>query len=159
MEEGLDGIANDKGDWVSLVQSFYTPLSERLDAAAAIERVKLEDELTEETCPNCERQLAVKTGRFGKFLACTGYPDCKYTKSYRKKTGVACPECGGDLVEKRSKKGRTFYGCSNYPECNFATFARPVKDPCPLCGSLMTEFRGKQAKCTKCGHTVKLQQD
>ena len=129
------------------------------DASEQMEKVKLADELTDETCPNCGQQLAIKTGRFGKFLACTGYPECKFTRSYQKKTGVLCPQCGGDLVERRSRKGRIFYGCSNYPTCNFAAFARPLREPCPQCGGLMTEFRDKQAKCTKCGHVGKLAEE
>jgi len=160
MEDELDGIANKKGDWMNLVRDFYAPFEKSLtDASQRMERVALADELTEETCPTCGRPLAIKTGRFGKFLACTGYPECKFTRSYQKKTGVECPQCGGDLVERRSKKGRTFYGCSNYPGCNFALFAKPVAEFCPRCGALMTEYRGSQARCTKCGHTEKLPQD
>jgi len=160
MEDELDGVANNHGDWVGVVEEFYTPFEKSLnDAAEQLEKVKLADELTDETCPNCGRQLVIKTGRFGKFLACTGYPECKFTRSYQKKTGIVCPECGGDLVERRSKKGRIFYGCGNYPTCKFATFARPLREPCPQCGGLMTEFRGKQAKCTRCGHIGKLAED
>ena len=160
MEDELDEIASDKGNWVDVVQDFYTPFEKSLsNASQAMERVELPVELTEETCPKCDKPLAVKTGRFGKFLACTGYPDCKYTKSYQKKTGVECPKCGGDLVERRSKKGRTFYGCSNYPKCDFAIFAKPLSTPCPQCGSIMTEYRNTEAKCTKCGHREKLPQD
>ena len=121
--------------------------------------MKLPDELTDETCPNCGRPLAIKTGRFGKFLACTVYPDCKYTKSFQKKTGAICPQCGGELVERRSKKGRTFYGCSNYPSCNFAVFSRPLPEACPRCGALMTEYRGNQAKCTKCNYRGRIPQE
>ena len=160
MEDDLDGIAKENGDWVGVVQGFYTPFEKSLDKASrSIEPVELPEELTDETCPECGRLLAVKTGRFGKFLACTGYPECRFTRSYQKKTGVQCPQCGGDLVEKRSKKGRTFYGCSNYPACGFAAFSRPLPDPCPQCGALMTEYRGSQAKCTKCGHRQRLSQD
>ncbi len=160
LEDELDEIANDKGDWVEVVQDFYSPLEKHLATAAEqIEKVKLADELTDETCPNCGRQLAIKTGRFGKFLACTGYPECKYTRSYQKKTGAICPQCGGDLIERRSKKGRTFYGCSNYPGCNFAVFSRPLPEPCPQCGALLTEYRGNQARCTKCSYRGKIPQE
>jgi DNA topoisomerase-1 len=160
LEDELDEIANDKGNWVEVVQDFYSPLEKRLATAAEqIERVKLADELTDETCPNCGKQLAIKTGRFGKFLACTGYPECKYTRSYQKKTGAICPQCGGDLIERRSKKGRTFYGCSNYPGCNFAVFSRPLPEPCPRCGALLTEYRGNQARCTKCNYRGRIPQE
>jgi len=160
LEDELDGIANNKGNWVDIVQDFYTPLEKNLASATEqIKKVKLPDELTDETCPNCGRPLAIKTGRFGKFLACTGYPDCKYTRSFQKKTGAICPQCGGELVERRSKKGRTFYGCSNYPSCNFAVFSRPLPEPCPRCGALMTEYRGNQAKCTKCSYRGRIPQE
>jgi DNA topoisomerase-1 len=160
LEDDLDEIANNRGDWVETVQDFYTPLEKKLATASEqIEKIKLADELTDETCPNCNRQLAIKTGRFGKFLACTGYPDCKYTRSYQKKTGAICPQCGGDLVERRSKKGRTFYGCSNYPGCNFAVFSRPLPEPCPKCSALMTEYRGSQARCTKCSYRGRIPQE
>ncbi len=160
MEDELDSVANNSGNWVSVVEEFYKPFAKSLDdASEQMEKVKLADELTDETCPNCGQQLAIKTGRFGKFFACTGYPECKFTRSYQKKTGVLCPQCGGDLVERRSRKGRIFYGCSNYPKCNFAVFQRPLREPCPQCGGLMTEFRDKQAKCTKCGHVGKLAEE
>ena len=160
MEDELDEVANAKGNWVDVVQNFYTPFEKSLaEASRVIERVELPVELTDEICPKCGKPLAVKTGRFGKFLACTGYPECKHTKSYQKKTGVKCPQCDGDLVERRSKKGRTFYGCSKYPDCDFAIFTKPLAKPCPQCGSIMTEYRNTQAKCTKCGHLEKLPQE
>jgi DNA topoisomerase-1 len=158
MENELDEIAEQKRQWVSTVQEFYAPLQSNLDKAASqMERVKLPDEVVEEACPRCGKQLAVKTGRFGKFLACSGYPDCKFTKSFQIKTGVKCPKCGtGDLVQRVSKKKRVFYGCSNYPKCDFALNLKPLTDPCPKCGSLMTVFKQKWAKCTKCTHREKL---
>ncbi|MFC2019458.1 type I DNA topoisomerase [Chloroflexota bacterium] len=156
MEGELDKIANENLDWVSVVQDLYTPLEESLQAASqAIERVKLADEVTSETCPKCGLPLVVKFGRFGKFLACSGYPECKYTQPFQIKVGVKCPKCGSDLVEKISKKKRTFYGCSNYPKCTFATNARPLPQPCPKCGGLLTLYRGKQAKCSQCDYQGK----
>ena len=122
-----------------------------------MEKVKVADELTEEQCPKCGKPLAVKTGRFGKFLACSGYPQCKYTKSFQVKTGVTCPQCGGDLVKRVSKKKRTFYGCGNYPRCQFAIFLQPLPQPCPQCGGLLTNYRTKWAKCTKCDYKAKLE--
>ena len=102
-------------------------------------------------------KLVIKVGRYGKFLACSGYPECKFTKSYQVKTGVECPQCGGELVEKVNKKRRTFYGCGNYPKCSFATNFKPLPHPCPKCDGLLTEYRGKQTKCTKCSYRGKLQ--
>jgi DNA topoisomerase-1 len=160
MEKELDEIANENRDWVGVVRDFYAPFEKSLaDASEVMERVKLADELVEETCPKCEKPLAIKTGRYGKFLACSGYPECKFTKPYQIKLGVNCPECGSELIERLSKKRRIFYGCSNYPNCRFASNFRPLPDPCPNCGGLLTLYRGKQAKCTKCSYRGKIEQD
>jgi len=151
MESGLDKVAEEKADWVKLIRDFYTPFSKDLaESAEKIEKVELTPEEVDETCPNCNKNLIVKTGRFGKFLACPGYPECKFTKSYQIKTGVKCPECDGDIVKRKSKKNKTFYGCGNYPDCQFATHMEPFPEPCPKCGSLMVKYRGKTKKCTKC---------
>jgi len=161
LENELDDIAEQKRQWVNVVNDFYRPLEGRLAKAAdVIERVKLPDEVTEEICPKCGKSLVVKTGRFGKFLACSGYPDCKYTQSFQIKTGVKCPKCGvGELVQRfNKKKHQTFYGCNRYPECDFATNFKPLPDPCPKCGGLMTVYREKWARCTKCKHQVRLEQ-
>ncbi|MBE9513173.1 MAG: type I DNA topoisomerase [Chloroflexi bacterium] len=159
MEAELDEIANKQRGWVDVIQHFYTPFEKSLENASQLmEKVKLADELTEETCPKCGKPLAVKTGRYGKFLACSGYPDCKYTKSFQIKTGISCPECGNELVQRVSKKKRTFYGCSNYPNCKFITNFRPLPQPCPKCGGLLTMYREKQSKCTKCDYKGKLEE-
>ncbi|MCK4368574.1 MAG: type I DNA topoisomerase [Dehalococcoidales bacterium] len=156
MEEELDKVANENKDWVTVVQDFYIPFEQSLQSAAELmEKVKLE-ELTDEICPECGKPLVIKTGRYGKFLACSGYPKCKYTKSFQVKVGVKCPQCGGELVERKSKKKRTFYGCSNYPDCKFILNARPLPQPCPKCGGLLTVYRRNLAKCTKCQYRGKL---
>ena len=160
MEEGLDEVANQNRDWVGVVQDFYIPFEKSLQSASLLmEKVKLADELTEEICPECGKPLVIKIGRYGKFLACSGYPECKYTKAFQVKIGVSCPQCGSELVERMSKKKRVFYGCSNYPHCQFATNFRPLPQPCPKCGGLLTLYHGKLAKCTKCEYKGKLQQD
>ncbi len=160
MEDELDDIVEEKKDWVSVVQAFYTPLEKDLENAfQLIDKVKLADELTDEICPKCGKPMAIKMGRYGKFLACSGYPECKSTKPYLVKIGVNCPQCGSELIERMSKKKRIFYGCSNYPECRFATNFRPLPQPCPRCGGLLTLYMGKLAKCTKCEYKGKLQQD
>ena len=157
MEDELDEIAGDKKkDWVGVVRDFYTPFEKDLTKAAqVIERVKIPDEVTDELCPE-GHPMVIKMGRFGKFLACSKYPEHKYTRSFQIKTGVKCPECGGDLIQRVSKKKRTFYGCSKYPECKFAVNARPIPQPCPACGGLMTVYGKNQARCIKCGHREKL---
>ncbi|MDD5190950.1 MAG: type I DNA topoisomerase [Dehalococcoidales bacterium] len=151
MEDELDEIAEQKKSWGTVIKDFYTPFEKTLtNAKDVIERVKMADEITTEVCEKCGKPMAIKTGRFGKFLACTGYPDCKTTKKYQIKTGVSCPECGSELVRRNSKKNKVFYGCSNYPNCKFAANAKPLPQKCPECGGLLTEYKEKQAKCTKC---------
>ncbi len=152
MEDELDEIADDKRDWVSVVRDFYKPLEKNLDNASLMDRVKLADEVTGETCPKCGKSIVVKAGRYGKFLACSGYPECKYTQSFKVKIGVKCPQCGGELIERVNKKKRTFYGCGNYPNCTFATNFKPLPQPCPKCGSLMTVYKEKWSKCSKCSY-------
>ncbi len=160
MEGELDEIAQKSRDWVGVVQDFYTPFEKSLDNASQLmEKVKLADELTDEVCPKCGKPMVVKVGRYGKFLACSGYPECKSTKPFQIKLGVKCPECGSEMVQKVSRKKRTFYGCSNYPNCKFATNLRPLPYPCPKCGGLLTVYRGKQAKCTKCAYKGNVKQD
>ncbi len=157
MEDELDEIAHDNRDWVQVVQGFYTPFAESLkNASQLMEKVKLADELTTEVCPECGKPIIIKLGRYGKFLACSGYPECKYTKSFQIKLGVKCPLCGSELIERINKKKRTFYGCSNYPNCDFATNFRPLPQPCPKCGGLLTLYREKWAKCTKCKYRGKV---
>jgi DNA topoisomerase-1 len=158
MEDELDKIANENKDWVTVVQDFYIPFDQSLqNASQLMERVKLE-EPTNEICPQCGKPIVIKFGRYGKFLACSGYPECRYTKPFLVKIGVKCPQCGGEIVEKRSKKKRTFYGCSNYPNCKFAINVRPLPQPCPQCGGLLTTYRRNWTKCTKCEYRGKIKE-
>jgi DNA topoisomerase-1 len=158
MEDELDKIAHEKKDWVRVVQDFYIPFEKSLQSASELmEKVKLE-EITEEICPKCEKPLVIKFGRYGKFVACSGYPECNYTKPFLVKIGVKCPQCGGEIVERISKKRRTFYGCSNYPDCRFITNLKPLSKPCPQCGGLLTAYRRNWAKCTKCEYKGKLEE-
>jgi len=160
METYLDNIANNNMKWTDALGEFYAPFESSLEKASQLmEKVKLTEELTDEVCPKCGKPMIVKIGRFGKFLACSGYPECKSTKPFQVKVGVKCPQCGGELVEKVSKKKRIFYGCGNYPECRFGTNFRPLPQPCPKCGGLLTLYRRNQAKCIKCEYKGKLQQD
>ena len=160
LEDKLDKIASDNIDWVQVVREYYTPFEkDLLKAAEVIEKVKIADEETGEACPQCGKPIVIKTGRFGKFFACSGFPECKYTDSFKIKTGAKCPECGSELIGKRSKKKKLFYGCSNYPKCKFAINTKPLPKPCPQCSGLMTEYRTKWQKCTKCDYKGKLDQD
>jgi DNA topoisomerase-1 len=153
MEDKLDDIANEGAPWVGILQAFYGPFTEELRLADhRIERVSLEPEPAGELCDKCGKPMVIKHGRFGKFIACSDYPNCKNAKSFMVKVGVGCPQCGqGEMVEKRSKRGRVFYSCSRYPECEFAVWQRPLPTPCPRCGRMLVEAGRDQAKCTGCG--------
>jgi DNA topoisomerase-1 len=157
MEEQLDKIAQGKYAWIAALQEFYPPFQDMLDKAwINLERVNM-TQVSEEICPNCGRPMVIKVGRFGKFLACSGYPDCKKTMPYIVKTGVSCPQCGGELVQRISKKKRkVFYGCSKFPKCQFTVNLRPIAQPCPSCGNLLVQYRGDWAKCVACQRKVKL---
>jgi DNA topoisomerase-1 len=139
MEGDLDQVAIGKGDWVDVLRKFYGPFAIELEEAEKkIPRVELKDEPTDEICVNCGKPMVIKTGRFGRFISCTGYPECKTTKPILKDTGAKCPKDGGAIVERRSKKGRTFFGCANYPNCDFVSWDRVIAEPCPVCGSYVT---------------------
>ncbi len=156
MEEQLDEIAQGKYEWIAALQEFYPSFQDMLDKAwINLEKVSL-TQTSEETCPNCGRPMVIKVGRFGKFLACSGYPDCKTTMPYAVKTGVPCPQCGGELVKRISKKKKVFYGCSKFPKCKFVVNRRPIAQPCPDCGNLLVQYREDWAKCMACHRKVKL---
>ncbi|MHB8157942.1 MAG: DNA topoisomerase, partial [Desulfocucumaceae bacterium] len=146
MEDKLDDVEEGEIAWAGVLKDFYIPFKETLiKAEEEIGHVELADEVTDELCENCQRNLVVKMGRYGKFLACPGFPECRYTKPLLEPTGVGCPECSGELVMRRSKKGRTFYGCSSYPQCGFTVWDRPSQEKCPDCGGL-TVFRKNRGK-------------
>lgn len=138
MEEGLDKIAEGEQDWKGLLGDFYEDFKIELDnAQEAAAKVEIKDPESDEICELCGRRMVIKTGRYGKFLACPGWPECKNTKPYLEKTGGICPQCGGALIKRKSKKGRTYYGCANYPACDFMTWDLPVDKKCPVCGKTL----------------------
>jgi DNA topoisomerase-1 len=138
MEDKLDAVGEGELDWVQVVESFYAKFKKDLEIAREeMAEVAIEDEVSDEICQHCGRNMIIKRGRFGKFLACPGYPECKNTKPLLTKINVPCPQCGGAIVQRRSKRGRPFYGCENYPRCKFVSWKRPVKDTCPRCHSLL----------------------
>ena len=161
LEQRLDEIEEGKEDWVEVVKEFYVPFAKQVDAAKEhMEEVSLPDEVTEEVCELCGQNMVIKHGRFGKFLACPGFPECKNTKPILKEIGVECPKCKGQVVERRSKRGRVFYGCSNYPECHFTMWNRPTGQRCPECGELLVikgGRRGESIVCSnkECGYKTK----
>ena len=144
MEEGLDDIETKGVRWKNIIEDYYGILKKELKVAnEEIPAYEPEVELTGEKCPLCGRDLAVKHGRYGAFIACVGYPECKYTKPIVQTIDVKCPKCGGDIVVKRGGRGKVFYGCSNYPECNQAYWDKPAGRMCPECGSMLVEKKGK----------------
>src|SRR5712692_10110344 len=150
MERKLDDVEEGRQSWIEFLHSFYGDFKESMKKAEAeMDRVQKPVEELEELCPECGRNLVIRTGRFGRFISCSGFPECRYRRSFMNKTGALCPQCGGDLVERKTKqKKRVFYGCSNYPTCNFAIWERPVPDLCPDCGGLMVVPRvGQDPVC------------
>jgi len=156
MENELDEIAAGKKMWKELVRSFYKDLKEDLDKAYEnIEKVEIEDPVTDVICDKCGRNMVIKMGRYGKFLACPGFPECRNTKPLVEKIGVKCPKCeDGEIVVKRSKKGRKFYGCDNYPKCDFVSWNKPIDEKCPKCGNILTEMNSKGKKIIKCSNNT-----
>jgi DNA topoisomerase-1 len=158
MENELDDIASKERTWPSVIQDFYVPFDKDLQQALkTAEKVKLADEPTGDSCPKCGKPLVIKTGRFGKFIACSGYPGCKFTQSFQVKLGAKCPQCGKELIQRISKKRRTFYGCTGYPDCKFITNFKPLPQSCPQCGGLLTQH-GRQAWCSKCEYKGKIEE-
>ncbi|MCR5035087.1 MAG: type I DNA topoisomerase [Clostridia bacterium] len=146
MEEGLDDIEVKGTAWKKIIEDYYETLREELKKADQnIPRIEPEVELTGEKCPECGKDLAIKHSRFGTFIGCTGYPDCKYTKPIVTKIDVKCPNCGGDIIVRRGRSGKMFYGCSNYPECKQVYWDKPSGKLCPECGSMLVEKKGKNA--------------
>lgn len=144
MEDKLDSVEIRDVNWRDIVSGFYGTLKQDLEVAdRSIEKMKVEDELTDEMCELCGKPMAVKHGRFGEFLACSGYPDCRNTKPRLRKIDVKCPSCGKEIVARKSKSGKLFYGCSGYPECSQLYWNKPVDKKCPSCGSLLTEKQSK----------------
>ncbi|MDP7240504.1 MAG: type I DNA topoisomerase, partial [Dehalococcoidia bacterium] len=156
MEDRLDSIAQGEMEWLPVISDFYAPFDESVQQAKkSIEKNKVEEEI-QEKCAQCGRPLVIKRGRFGPFISCSGYPECSYKRAYSLKLGVRCPQCGGEVVEKRTRRHKTFYGCLSYPECHFASFQRPLPQPCPQCGGLLVSGSRNQARCLKEGHRINL---
>lgn len=143
MEEKLDDVEKGQVDWHVIVRDFYGPFEKDLEKAeASIEKVSIEDQVSDIPCEKCGAMMVYKMSRYGKFLACPNFPACRHTLALPKSIGVACPQCGAQLLERISRKGRKFYGCERYPECDFVSWDRPVNDKCPVCGSRMVYKRG-----------------
>jgi DNA topoisomerase-1 len=143
-----------------MLARFYHPFEKQLKQARQdIEPVKSEEKIGRD-CPTCGKPLVIRYGRFGKFIGCSDYPTCRYTEPYLERMGIRCPVCGeqhgGELVVRRSKRGKTFYGCNRYPECDFTSWRRPLPQPCPNCGGLLVETSRKKAQCQACQQSVSI---
>ncbi len=163
MEEDLDFVEEGKVDWVKVLREFYDSFERRLEVAEdEMKEVELQDEVADENCEKCGRHMVYKMGRFGKFLACSGFPDCRNAKPIVKDIGVICPKCSkGRVVERRSKRGRIFYGCDSYPDCDFVSWDAPIAKPCPECSSMLVKKRTKNGttiQCTSCDYK-KIEED
>ncbi|HHZ05698.1 MAG TPA: type I DNA topoisomerase [Clostridiales bacterium] len=166
MEQDLDKVESGEEQWVELLESFYGDFDKTLKKAKVdMEGVKiqLKEDETDIICENCGRKMVVKVGRYGKFIACPGYPECKNIKKYVQEIGVKCPKCDGNVIVRKTKKGRPFYGCSNYPDCDFVSWTEPTNEKCPNCGEILYKKKGKKPMlyCAKegCGFEKKLEEE
>lgn len=164
MESELDDVENGKENWKEVIRQFYDSFEPQVEKAMEeLEKVKIEDESTDVICDKCGRHMVLKIGKYGKFYACPGFPECRNTKPYFEKIGVTCPKCGGQILIKKTKKGRIYYGCENYPDCDFMSWDRPSQRECPKCGQRLYEKRGKQRKlvCLNpgCGYVLPIEDE
>jgi DNA topoisomerase-1 len=151
MEEDLDRIASGEEQWVQVIREFYTPFALQVEKAEQeMPEFNMGPEPIGRQCPECGHELVIRWGRFGKFISCSNFPDCRHTEAWLEKIGVTCPKDGGELVERRTRKGRTFYACSNYPNCDFTSWKLPIPTPCPECGGLLVVAKKDIAQCTQC---------
>ncbi len=161
MEGLLDMVEEGKVPWKEVIRNFYPDLDEAVKIAEKeLESVEIEDEVTDVVCEECGRNMVIKYGPHGKFLACPGFPECRNTKPYLEKIGVSCPKCGSEVVIRKTKKGRKYYGCENNPECEFMSWQKPSKEKCPECGGYMVE-KGNKLACAdeKCGYVKNIKKD
>lgn len=147
LEDKLDTVEEGSADWRQILRDFYPPFKDMLDVAEEqIEKVEVKDEVSDVQCDKCGAMMVYKMGRFGKFLACPNFPECRNAKPILHYIDASCPKCGARLMEKTSKKNRKFYGCEKYPECDFVSWEKPIAEKCPRCGSYMVEKPGKRGE-------------
>ncbi|MFZ5908861.1 MAG: type I DNA topoisomerase [Chloroflexota bacterium] len=159
MEEDLDKIASGQTEWVPVMREFYGPFSIKVQKAQAEMPVtKTGPEPIGRACPDCGKELVIRYGRYGKFISCSGFPDCRHTEAWLEKIGVTCPKDGGDIVERKTRKNRIFYGCNNYPACDFTSWKKPLAQPCPKCNGLLVIANKREAQCMDCQETFLLEE-
>jgi DNA topoisomerase-1 len=158
MEEDLDKVAEGKAKWEKVMREFYAPFEATVrKAQAEMPVTKTGPEPIGRACPECGKELVIRYGRYGKFISCSGFPDCRHTEAWLEKIGVSCPKDGGDIVSRKTRKGRIFFGCANYPACDFTSWKRPLAQPCPKCGGLLVIANKREAQCTVCEETFLLE--
>jgi DNA topoisomerase-1 len=158
MESDLDKIASGDADWVKVMTAFYGPFAIKVQKAQAEMPVtKTGPEPIGRACPDCGKDLVIRYGRYGKFISCGGFPECRHTEPWLEKIGVTCPEDGGDIVERKTRKGRTFFGCNHYPNCDFTSWKRPLATPCPKCNGMLVIANKREAQCMNCEETFLLE--
>jgi DNA topoisomerase-1 len=151
MENELDGVEDNQVGWVDVLSKFYGPFHQKVEVA--LEKAppeKIPDEVSDIVCEKCGAMMVYKIGRFGKFLACPNFPTCRNTKAIVEKIDVPCPKCGAALIKRKSKRGKAFYGCERYPECDFVSWDKPTKIPCPQCGGMMVQKIGQNGSYIAC---------
>jgi DNA topoisomerase-1 len=159
METDLDKIAAGNADWVKVMSAFYGPFAVEVQKAQAEMPVaKTGLEPIGRACPECGKDLVIRYGRFGKFISCSGFPECRYTEPWLEKIGVTCPKDGGDIVERKTRKGRTFFGCNHYPNCDFTSWKRPLAKPCPKCNGMLVIANKREAQCMNCEESFLLEE-
>lgn len=158
MEKDLDQVAEGHADWVKVMDQFYQPFAVTVaKAQAEMPVTKTGPEPIGRACPECGRELVIRYGRYGKFISCSGFPECRHTEAWLEKIGVTCPKDGGEIVSRKTRKGRIFFGCANYPNCDFTSWKRPLAQPCPKCGGLLVIANKREAQCTVCEETFLLE--
>jgi DNA topoisomerase-1 len=159
MEADLDKIASGEQQWVEVIDEFYQPFSRQVEKADHLmPEMKTGPEPIGRACPECGHDLVIRWGRYGKFISCSNFPECRYTEAWLEKIGVLCPLDGGEIVERKTRKGRVFYGCANYPGCEFTSWKRPLPQACPECGGLLVIADKHNAQCMKCEQRFSLEE-
>jgi DNA topoisomerase-1 len=158
MEEDLDKVAAGDADWVKVMERFYKPFAITVaKAQAEMPVTKTGPEPIGRACPDCGKELVIRYGRYGKFISCSGFPECRHTEAWLEKIGVICPKDSGDIVSRKTRKGRVFFGCANYPKCDFTSWKRPLAQPCPKCGGLLVIANKREAQCMACEESFLLE--
>jgi DNA topoisomerase-1 len=157
MEEDLDKISEGQADWIKVMDAFYKPFAVTVAKAQAdMPVVKTGPEPIGRVCPECGKELVIRYGRYGKFISCSGFPECRHTEAWLEKIGVICPKDGGEIVSRKTRKGRIFFGCANYPKCDFTSWKRPLAQPCPNCKGMLVASNKREAQCLACESTFLL---